>query len=214
MKIIILSGFLGAGKTTFLLRMVDYLYNQPLYSGSGDESEPARIAIIENEIGSVNLDSRMLDGKGLTMREMLSGCICCSLRQNLAMEITQLTETISPDLIIIEATGLASGREIIEGLKYYVEEDDTPLFSIVLVDASRLPYLLERTPAMVGRQLEEVDVLVLNKIDLVSPEAKVEACQLLKEISPGVQIVETAAENGIAVEAWQQIFAGLNEPKD
>ncbi|MCL1879775.1 MAG: hypothetical protein FWF71_04035 [Actinomycetia bacterium] len=211
MRIILLSGFLGSGKTTLLIQLIDYLSRQTFKDDSGGE-RAARIAIIENEIGSINLDSKMLSGKGFAMREMLSGCICCSLQDNLAIEITKITETIDPDWLVIEATGLASAREVTAGLKSAIDDRyyDGDIHSIVLVDASRLPMLLEKTKTMVSRQLERVDVLVLNKIDLVSDEEKSNCYERLREIKPDTRMVEMSAEKDVADDTWQQV---VTDPK-
>jgi G3E family GTPase len=222
MRIVLISGFLGSGKTTLLLRMVDYLRNRAekgligsgsdnarsdVESGVDEDSNKAKIAIIENEIGSVNLDSKMLDGQGLTMREMLAGCICCSLQSNLAMSIEEICQTVSPDWLLIEATGLASAREVATGIRNAVDNSAfSSILSLALVDASRFTYLLERTVSMVKRQLEQIDVLVLNKIDLVSEDERLQTSSTLREMSPDTQIFEVSAENGIPDEIWHEIF--------
>ncbi|MCL2883147.1 MAG: hypothetical protein FWF30_01580 [Coriobacteriia bacterium] len=196
MRIILISGFLGSGKTSLLIQMMDYLTRQ---------SPSPRIVIIENEIGSINLDSRMLDGKGLTMREMLSGCICCSLLSNLASEITHTAQTLAPDLLIIEATGMANARDVITGIHTSVDESlYSSVQSIVIVDASRLPYLLERTPRMVSRQLEQLDAVLLNKTDLVLPEELGDVRAALREVVPDARVIEVSAENGVSDESWAE----------
>ncbi|HBT95302.1 MAG TPA: hypothetical protein DEB24_04045 [Coriobacteriia bacterium] len=209
MRIVLISGFLGSGKTTLLIQMADYLLNRFAAPEIAKEAVGKKLAIIENEIGSINLDSKLLKGQDLAMREMLSGCICCSLRDNLALEIHELAKTTNPEWLVIEATGLASAKEVAEGIRHSLDKIYTSISSLVVVDVNRLPYLLDRTKAMVARQLEKVDVLILNKIDLVSEQEKVEACSALKKLCPQVRIIEVSAENGVADDVWERIFAAL-----
>lgn len=102
--ILILSGFLGSGKTTLLTRML----NDDLRKG-------IKPAVIMNEIGDVNLDGQLV-GMGVPMSEMLSGCICCTIRGDLAMEIRRLIDEANPDHILIEASGVANPIEILDAV--------------------------------------------------------------------------------------------------
>ena len=209
MQIILISGFLGSGKTTLLIQLSDYLFQLNPPSDSASSSTTNKIAIIENEIGSINLDSRMLNKKGYTLREMLSGCICCSLQDNLGMEITNIAKSLQPDWLLIEATGLASAREVAEGIRSMVDKKHySSIFSIVLADTSRLPMLLQVTERMVHRQLEYVDALILNKIDLITSGQLDQCRQELLAINPDMQVIEVSAEKGIPSEVWQRLFEG------
>lgn len=102
--VVILSGFLGSGKTTLLARMLDYYAKRRI-----------RPAVIMNEAGDVNLDGQLVNEE-VPMREMLSGCICCTIRGDLGMEIRDLIADRSPDLILIEATGVANPMEIFDSV--------------------------------------------------------------------------------------------------
>jgi len=205
LRIVLISGFLGSGKTTTLVQMADYLSHRAVLNGNESDEEKVQVAIIENEIGTIDLDVKQLNGKGYAIQEMLSGCICCSLRDNLAFTITGLMETANPEWLLIEATGLASAREVIEGIESTVSGFSS-ILSLVIVDASRLSYLLGRTESMVRRQLEQVDTLILNKVDLVSQDEKSEALGFLSEVCPDAKVFELSAENGIADEIWQEVF--------
>ena len=94
-KVIILSGFLGSGKTTVLVRMIERLRQR--------EGADFRIAIVENEIGSASVDSSIIQEAGYSVTEMLSGCVCCTLIGQLIPALSKLEEELDPHLVILEA---------------------------------------------------------------------------------------------------------------
>jgi G3E family GTPase len=157
----ILSGFLGSGKTTLLKKALDY------YKETGRKP-----AVIMNELGDVNLDGFIL-GETVPMEEMLSGCICCTIRGDLGMAIQNIYFEHHPDVIFIESTGVANPMEIIDGVTESSILMEVMLKSIVtIVDA---PHLLELTQSKQGKtfrlmqdQIRCASVLILNKIDKVS----------------------------------------------
>jgi G3E family GTPase len=157
----ILSGFLGSGKTTLLKKVLDY------YKESGRKP-----AVIMNELGDVNLDGLMVD-ESIPMEEMLSGCICCTIRGDLGMAIYSLYLDHHPDVIIIESTGVANPMELIDGVTESSLLLEVSLRSIVtVVDA---PQLLELNRSKQGKtfrlmqdQIRCANLLVLNKIDQVT----------------------------------------------
>ena len=202
MKLIILSGFLGSGKTSFLLRLIDQLASKT------DGAMSSRIAIIENEIGSVSVDGKVIASKGLEMRELLSGCICCSLSGNLLQGVMELQSSVNPDWLIIEATGLASASQIKNTLSENREWRNS-LLTLVLIDAGRFLTLLKTTEPMMVRQLEEVDVIILNKVDIVSDPVREETRKKLQELKPGIAVVETISTQNIPKELWTQIAEEL-----
>jgi G3E family GTPase len=157
----ILSGFLGSGKTTLLKKALDY------YKETGRKP-----AVIMNELGDVNLDGFIL-GDTVLMEEMLSGCICCTIRGDLGMAIRNIYLEHHPDVIFIESTGVANPMEIIDGVTESSLLMEVMLKSIVtIVDA---PHLLELTQSKHGKtfrlmqdQIRCATALILNKIDKVT----------------------------------------------
>jgi G3E family GTPase len=157
----IISGFLGSGKTTLLKKALDY------YKESGKKP-----AVIMNELGDVNLDGFIL-GENVPMEEMLSGCICCTIRGDLGMTIQGLYLDHHPDVIFIESTGVANPMEILDGVTEASLLMKIALKSIItVVDA---PHLLELTQKKSGKtfrlmrdQIRCANVIILNKIDQVS----------------------------------------------
>lgn len=156
----ILSGFLGSGKTTMLQHMIQE------WKALGKTP-----AVIMNEIGDVNLDGMMVD-QDVAMAELLSGCICCSIRADLSMELYNLMETEKPDVIIIEASGVANSIEILDAVT------ETSLYNrmelknlITVVDAAHLWELYQeqkgKTYRLMQEQIRCASVLILNKRDRV-----------------------------------------------
>lgn len=100
----ILTGFLGSGKTTLLTRALDYF-----------KLNGKKPAVLMNELGDVNLDGMMVDEE-VPMTEMLGGCICCTIRGDLGMELKQLIQDHKPDVVFVESTGAANPMEMLDGI--------------------------------------------------------------------------------------------------
>ncbi|KHF37135.1 putative metal chaperone YciC [Paenibacillus sp. P1XP2] len=159
--IYILSGFLGSGKTTFLQRLVNHWQEQGL-----------RPAVIMNEIGDVNLDGLLVEER-VPMTEMLSGCICCSIRGDLSVEMAGLIEREHPDVIVVEATGIANPMEILDGVTeaaLYMKIDLKGVLTVV--DSAHLLELYReqkgKTFRLMQEQIRAASCLILNKTDRVT----------------------------------------------
>jgi G3E family GTPase len=159
----IFSGFLGSGKTTLLKRVLDY------YKETGRKP-----AVVMNELGDVNLDG-LIVGEEVALAEMLSGCICCTIRGDLGMTIQNLYLEQHPDVIIIESTGVANPMEIIDGVTDASMILEVDLKSMITVIDS--PHLLElsrsksrKTYQLMQDQIRCANLLIFNKIDKVTSE--------------------------------------------
>lgn len=161
MKILILGGFLGSGKTTILLQLAEFLVN------GASQDKKCSVAIIENEIGQVGIDDQLLKGQGYTVREIFSGCVCCSLSSDLLSGINEIKESFNPDWVIIEATGVAFPDKIAETLETNL---DLKSRIVTLVDASRWKRIRIPLENLIYGQLSGADCILINKIDLVSQE--------------------------------------------
>lgn len=184
LPVYILSGFLGSGKTTLLQQLLTYWKEQGL-----------RPAVIMNEIGEVNLDGLLVQQE-VPMAEMLSGCICCSIRADLASEMAELIMNEQPDVIVIEATGAANPMEILDGVAEVAlvqRLEIKPL--ITVVDAPHLLELAEtqkgKTYRLMQEQIRCGSVLILNKIDRVSTEEMEELQQLLRKWNSFASLIPT-----------------------
>ncbi|WP_138755133.1 CobW family GTP-binding protein [Paenibacillus sinopodophylli] len=196
----LLSGFLGSGKTTLLRRLLDY------YTAQGKKP-----AVIMNELGDINLDGQLV-GDEVPMAEMLSGCICCTMRGDLGVEISTLIKEHQPDVIFIESTGAANPMETLDGVTEAAMYEAIDLRSVItIVDG---PELLARSRDGKGRtfklMLEQIrcaTVLLLNKVDRLEPEQLVEAQQQLRELNAHAPIVATVR---CAIDNWSWLDADAN----
>lgn len=180
--IYILSGFLGSGKTTLLIRLIASFKQQGL-----------RPAIVMNEIGEVNIEGLAAD-EAVPTAEMLSGCICCTIRSDLSSEIAMLIQRERPDVIVIEATGIANPMEILDATaeaSLYMRIDVKKL--ITVVDAAHLLHLnIEqkgKTYRLMQEQIRAASALVLNKMDLVEDRDRETIRELVKRWNPHAPIV-------------------------
>lgn len=158
MKILILGGFLGSGKTSVLLQLASYLVKQsPAY-------EKTRVAIIENEIGQIGIDDKVLRGNGYEVRDIFSGCVCCTLNSDLIYGIKEIQETVDPVWLIIEATGVAFPDKIAESISKCLGIASR---MITIVDASRWKRIRIPLENLLEGQLRAARLILINKTDLV-----------------------------------------------
>ncbi|WP_240418627.1 CobW family GTP-binding protein [Paenibacillus periandrae] len=180
----ILSGFLGSGKTTLLTQALDY------YRLSGKKP-----AVLMNELGDVNLDGMLVDDE-VPMTEMLSGCICCTIRGDLGMELRELIRDHTPDVIFVECTGAANPIEILDGVTDASLLTEMELKSLItVVDAAQL---LERhskghgkTYKLMQDQIRCASELILNKTDLISTTDLLTLEQAIREWNPTAPMTAT-----------------------
>jgi len=176
-RLIVVSGFLGSGKTNFLQNFIEY------------ETQVNRfVGIIQNEIGKTGLDSKLLD-YDYSMVEMDEGCVCCSLAGQLRAGILSLLEKSSPDVILLETTGVANPFNLlseIEELRDLVEFESI----VTVVDAKNCKQHLEEY-LIFKDQIRAADTIILNKIDLVSAKELDEIKEILYENNKCAHILET-----------------------
>jgi len=158
LKILILGGFLGSGKTSVLLQLAQYLVQQ----SSGNQN--SRVAIIENEIGQIGIDDKLLRGNGYTVRDIFSGCVCCSLNSDLLSGVQEIKREVDPEWLIIEATGVAFPDKIAESLFTNL---GIAAQIVTLVDASRWQRIRLPLANLIEGQLNDAHLILINKTDLV-----------------------------------------------
>ncbi|MDR3315945.1 MAG: GTP-binding protein [Coriobacteriales bacterium] len=197
MNAIILSGFLGAGKTSLLLQLAAYL----TATTPGDKE--VKVAVIENEIGSVSVDGTTLKGQGVEVREIMSGCVCCSLAGELATSIRVMQWQFDPDWLVVEATGLAYPEKAADSVREGAVRLGTCTV-VVLIDAERF-LQLERISPLIAGQPKHADIILLNKVDLVDDEQRNAVRQRLEKINPTATIIEISASQPLAVEVFEEM---------
>ncbi len=185
MKLIIVSGFLGSGKTTFLLGLAKRL--------AGEDG--LDFVILENEAGEVSIDGPYLEGQGLQVRELFSGCVCCQLAGDLVVSMREIKAALDPAGVILEASGLARVESILDTLGKYYHELEAPLV-ISLADLERSELYLEDPMPFVINQLKHADIALLNKADR-GETGLLEAMEnRLQEINPHAEVVRISALDG------------------
>ncbi|MCQ2511045.1 MAG: hypothetical protein MJ116_11365, partial [Lachnospiraceae bacterium] len=174
------AGLLGAGKTT--------LINQLLAT----EYKGKKIAVIENEIGKINLDAGELAGPDITVTELTNGCVCCTIRGAFSQSVDELAETIQPDVIIIEPTGAADISGIIEACSTCKNAE---LRRVVLVaNAKKLPILLDIVGPFYIDQLRCASCIYLNFADTISSEKLAICMNKVREINPTAVIISVPVQ--------------------
>ncbi|SDS26253.1 GTPase, G3E family [Paenibacillaceae bacterium GAS479] len=189
--VVVLGGFLGSGKTTLLASLLTF------YKKNG-----IKPAVIMNELGDIGLDE-IPSELDVPVRELLSGCICCTMKADLAGELMMLTSQ-RPDVILVEATGAANPLELIENVMEASMLSPVHLgAAITVVDGSGLLQLRKgsrRTYRLLEDGIRCATHLVLNKRDRLYPEEMVELQQLLRELNPHASLIST--ERSSVEDVW------------
>ena len=178
LRINLLFGFLGSGKTTLLRRIL------------GERGGERPMAVIVNEFGEVGVDGEVIAGNSVNLVELTSGCLCCTLRGSLMSAVEELREKAAVEQIVVEATGVASPGDMLEDLndsRLAHELDVGPL--VTVVDAPKFTRLQQMLGEFYEEQVENADVLVLNKIDLATPEELEHAKAAVREINPDATVL-------------------------
>ncbi|WP_440952129.1 GTP-binding protein [Methanococcoides sp. FTZ1] len=157
MLTLVVGGFLGSGKTTTIINTGKYLV------GKGH-----KVAIIVNEIGEIGIDGDIINKFGFDTKEITNGCICCSLKMGLRSTVITLFNSYKPDVLIIEPTGIAFPNVIkreVELMDLGEGAEIAPL--VTLIDGSRFKHLLKEMKHFSKRQIEDAEILAINKVDLM-----------------------------------------------
>ncbi len=178
MHIHLLFGFLGAGKTTLVRRLL----TRPV--------DKLKTAVIVNEFGDVGVDGQILSGSSVDVIELTSGCLCCTLRGALSLAIEELRDIQQVERVIVEATGVAQPAEMLESL---ADPGSTLELTVgrvaTVVDTAKLPKLLPMLGEFYANQIRHADIVVLNKCDLVAPEDLDQRRAQILEVNPAADIV-------------------------
>lgn len=180
----VLSGFLGSGKTTLLTGMLDDLKRRGV-----------RPAVIINEIGEVNLEGALVD-EDVPMAELLNGCVCCTIREDLSSSLLEIYHKDKPDVIIIESTGIANPLELLEGITNSSLIVGIELRLVITIVSS--PHYFElsqggrgKTLRLMEEQIRCADLLLLNKTDLLASENIREVKGSLNRLNSKATAIET-----------------------
>lgn len=199
MKIIILGGFLGSGKTSVLLQLARYLVEK-----EKDMPGEVKVAIIENEVGDVGVDDKVLVNEGFSVSNLFAGCACCSLSGELVYSIRNIQNELNPQWLIIEATGIAHPGSMKQNI---LKGFGPPSYILTVVDAKRWKRLARAMETMVGGQLEDSSKVLLNKADLVNDAEMEQVKESVHSYNHEVGIIATNAKDTLSVELLKKLVS-------
>ena len=178
-KIDIYSGFLGAGKTTLIKKMISEGYK-------GEQ-----LVLIENEFGEIGIDGGFLQDAGINITEMNSGCICCSLVGDFGKALEQVISTYHPDRVIIEPSGVGKLSDVIGAVKKVTGHDVELGFTVAVCDANKVKIYMKNFGEFYNNQVETASTIILSRTDAIS-QAKLDAAlELLRSHNDKATIVTT-----------------------
>lgn len=178
-KIDIFSGFLGAGKTTLIKKLI------------ADSYKGEKLVLIENEFGEIGIDGGFLKDSGVEITEMNSGCICCSLVGDFGEALKKVLAQFSPDRIIIEPSGVGKLSDVIRAVRNIGSDDIVLNAFTTVVDAGKCKMYMKNFGEFFNDQVEHAGTVIMSHADTVSPEKLKTAVELVKEKNPTAVIVTT-----------------------
>ena len=178
-KIDVYSGFLGAGKTTLIKKMIS-----ESYAGQ-------KLVLIENEFGEIGIDGGFLQDAGINITEMNSGCICCSLVGDFGKALTQVIADYNPDRIVIEPSGVGKLSDVVAAVEKVTNDDVVLDCTVAVVDAGKVKVYMKNFGEFYNNQIETAATIVMSRTDAV-PQQKLDAAvALLREHNAEATIVTT-----------------------
>ena len=189
-KIDVVSGFLGAGKTTLIKKLV------------AEALKDTKVVLIENEFGEIGIDGGFLKEAGIEIKEMNSGCICCSLVGDFGASLKEVLKTYSPERILIEPSGVGKLSDVMKAVQNVIDEKEVMLNSAVaIVDASKCKMYLKNFGEFFVNQIEYAGTIILSRTGNISEEKLNQAIALIREHNTKATIITTPWEelNGIDI---------------
>ena len=182
-KVDIISGFLGAGKTTLIKHLLGHVYKNE------------NVVLIENEFGEIGIDGGFLKEAGIKIREMNSGCICCSLVGDFATSLKEVVDTYQPERIIIEPSGVGKLSDVERAVVDVAESLQLEIsHKIVVADVTKCKMYLKNFGEFYKNQIENANTIILSRTDIAKEEKTEEALALIKEINSVAAIVTTPVD--------------------
>jgi G3E family GTPase len=181
MKLLLVTGFLGSGKTTLILGLARVA-----------RESGRRVAIIVNEIGEIGIDNQFMRRLDLDVWELTNGCICCTLSADLITTLHKLDAGYAPELVIVEPSGAAEPANLLRAMPYYRGRPLESTRWITVLDPLRLPMLLEVLAPLIEAGIGQADTLIISKTDLASPAEVEEAEAAARAINPAAPLFAVA----------------------
>lgn len=182
-KIDVISGFLGAGKTTFIKKLLS------------EALKGEQVVLIENEFGEIGIDGGFLKDCGIKIREMSQGCICCSLVGDFGKALQEVIKEYAPDRIIIEPSGVGKLSDVMKAVNAAASSFDVELNSAVtMVDANKCKLYMKNFGEFFNNQIEYAGTIVLSRTDVVAADKVSADVELLRTINAKAEIITTPVE--------------------
>ncbi len=179
-KIDIVSGFLGAGKTTLIKKLL----NEAL--------KDSKVVLIENEFGEIGIDGGFLKDAGIEIKEMNSGCICCSLVGDFGTSLKEVMKTYQPERILIEPSGVGKLSDVMKAVQDIIDEHEVVLNSAVaVVDASKCKMYIKNFGEFFINQIEHAGTIILSRTGNISEDKLKKAVELIREHNTKATIITT-----------------------
>ena len=199
MHLLLFSGFLGSGKTSFIIPLSKAI----VQSGH-------RAAIIVNEIGEIGIDNQLMRQLSLNVWELVAGCICCTLSGDLVATLQKLDSDYVPDLVIVEASGAADPRNVLSALPYYRGRPLSSVRTVSVLDPLRLSMLIEVMSPLITSQIQHADLILVSKTDLATTDQIDFARRTAREINPTAKIVSAAARGHLEAQLISELLPWQN----
>ena len=178
-RVNIISGFLGAGKTTFIKRLI-----QEAFQGE-------KLVLIENEFGEIGIDGEFLKDAGIEITEMNSGCICCTLVGDFGKALRQVMDTYAPDRILIEPSGVGKLSDVIKAVRNLQEDEIVIEGAVAVVDGKKAELYLENFGEFYENQVRHATTVVLSRTQMMEEEAVKRCVSVLRRINGEAPFVTT-----------------------
>ena len=199
MRILVLSGFLGSGKTSLLMGLARFLAK-----GAG-ATDPPKVIILENEVGAQGVDDTLLRSQGFQVENLFAGCACCTVGSELIQSVLYIEENLSPDWLILETTGLAYPGLIRDNLLAACHKTCR---ICTVVDAKRFGRIFRPMEALLRGQISCADVVLINKTDLAD-EQTIRSCEeIVHQINGQALCRRSCAADAGQDDIWAGILGG------
>ena len=195
MHLLIVSGFLGSGKTTLIVKLAEAAVGRGL-----------KTAVLVNEIGEMGVDDKMMRQLDLNVYQLTGGCLCCTLASDMPQTLQKLVENYSPHVVIIEPSGVAELNKVQAALEYYRGEAFESRLSIVLLDPLRITILFKALTPLISSQINAADLIILNKIDMATPKEISDSRAIVLQVSPNKLVFELSARDKLPPAVLQEIL--------
>lgn len=182
MQILVVAGFLGCGKTTLLVALGTSLARE----------RGLKVAVIENDFGRIGVDAKLVERNGIQVRELASGCICCTMGTDFLSTLSDIESRFSPDLVVVEPSGIANPIHVRWSIESQSRYQGTRVTVVVLVDGQRFREMMPAFGIPLRTQLRAADLVLISKADLASQERLHEVETWLEECFPGRPVIRSS----------------------